>query len=165
MTRHHLRAGHLAAGCVALLTLTGASSAQTTVVHVTMWDMGGNAEMSMDRGIGMAHAGMTGGMMGMKLSADTVPAGDVKFEVSNGSKDTVHEMLVLPLPADGAALPYSAKDARFDEEKAGSLGEVEELQPGKSGDLTLTLKPGKYALACNVANHFANGMWTVLTVK
>jgi len=26
------------------------------------------------------------------------------------------------------------------------------------------LRPGNYILSCNVPNHFANGMWTVLTV-
>jgi uncharacterized cupredoxin-like copper-binding protein len=71
----------------------------------------------------------------------------------------------MPIPAGGKGPPYSDKDARFDEDAAGALGEVEELDPGKSGDLTLSLKPGKYALACNVPNHYANGMWTVLTVK
>jgi uncharacterized cupredoxin-like copper-binding protein len=62
-------------------------------------------------------------------------------------------------------LPYDAKEAKFDEDKAGSLGEVEELEPGKTGELTLNLKPGKYVLSCNVANHFANGMWTTFTVE
>ncbi len=165
----------LAAACAllcgfALPGLTAAAFADTgAVVEVTMWDKGASAEMAMDRGMGMAHdpmmSGMMDGSMGMKLSTDSVPAGEVTFKVANSSKDQVHEMLVLPYPADGKGLPYVDKDARFDEDAAGSLGEVEELDPGKNGELTLRLKPGKYVLACNVANHYANGMWTVFTVK
>ena len=34
------------------------------------------------------------------------------------------------------------------------LGEVSELDPGKSGTLTLTIKPGKYLLVCNVPGHY-----------
>lgn len=181
MKRVHSSAPRVAAACAllcgfALPPLAAPAFAdQGAVIKVTMWDKGAEAEMTMDRGIGMAHDPMMqGGMMeggsmdggmGMKLSTDTVPAGEVTFEVTNTSKDQVHEMLVVPYPADGKGLPYSASDARFDEDAAGSLGEVEELDPGKSGALTLRLKPGKYALACNIANHYADGMWTVITVK
>jgi uncharacterized cupredoxin-like copper-binding protein len=102
--------------------------------------------------------------MGIKTDKDTVKAGEVKFEVTNSSQETEHEMIILPLPSDGN-LPYDEKEARFDEDKAGALGEVSELAPGKSGEVTLHLKPGKYLLSCNVANHFANGMWTTLLVQ
>ena len=36
-------------------------------------------------------------------------------------------------------LPFVAADNRVDEDAAGHLGEVSELDPGKSGALTLTL--------------------------
>jgi uncharacterized cupredoxin-like copper-binding protein len=151
---------------VAACTVVGAAPALAdgTIVTVTMWDKGPNAEMSMDEGVGMIHASMAGSTMGIKLSKKTAKAGEVTFKVTNGSKETVHEMLVVPAPANGE-LPYDAQEAKFDEDKAGSLGEVEELEPGKSGELTLNLKPGKYLLSCNVANHYANGMWTMFTVN
>lgn len=169
MNRRSFPALPLVSACLLLAGLGHPALADGSIVTVTMWDKGASAEMSMDRGIGMAHdammTGMMDGMMGMKLSADTVPAGEVTFKVNNTSKDQVHEMLVVPWPGDGKGLPYSEKDGRFDEDAAGSLGEVEELDPGKSGEITLNLKPGKYALACNVANHYADGMWSELTVK
>ncbi|HWA50681.1 MAG TPA: hypothetical protein VG742_20600 [Dongiaceae bacterium] len=169
MNRRSFPALPLVSACLLFAGLGHPAMADGSIVTVTMWDKGANAEMAMDRGIGMAHdammTGMMDGMMGMKLSADTVPAGEVTFKVTNTSKDQVHEMLVVPWPADGKGLPYNQADARFDEDAAGSLGEVEELDPGKSGELTLNLKPGKYALACNVANHYADGMWTEFTVK
>lgn len=133
-----------------------------STIAVTLWDKGAGAEMKMDAGMGMKgdHAMSN---MGFKLSKASVKAGEVTFNVTNTSKDQVHEMIVVPYPASGK-LPYSDKDAKFDEDAAKSLGEVSELDPGKSGSLTLHLAPGKYVLACNVANHFANGMWKVLTV-
>jgi uncharacterized cupredoxin-like copper-binding protein len=141
-----------------------ASAAGGTIVNVTLWDKGPTAPMSMDEGMGMMHASMADTMMGVKLNRKTVKAGEVTFKVANASEETVHEMIVVPAPADGK-LPYDEKEAKFDEDKAGALGEVEELEPGKSGELTLNLKPGKYVLSCNVANHFANGMWTMFTVQ
>jgi uncharacterized cupredoxin-like copper-binding protein len=154
-----------AAACALIGTVAApALAADGTIVKVTLWDKGPNAEMSTDEGMGMMHASMADTMMGIKLNKKQAKAGEVTFKVTNSSKETVHEMLVVPAPADGK-LPYDAKEAKFDEDKAGSLGEVEELDPGKSGELTLNLKPGKYVLSCNVANHFANGMWTTFTVE
>lgn len=43
---------------------------------------------------------------------------------------------------------------RVDEDKAGDKGEVSELDPGKSGTLTVELKAGKYLLICNVPGHY-----------
>ena len=138
--------------------------ADGTVVKVTLWDKGSDAPMAMDEGLGMKNASMADNNMGINLSKKSVKAGEITFEVSNSSKETVHEMLVIPAPADGK-IAYDEKEAKFDEDKAGSLGEVEETDPGKSGKLTLNLKPGTYILSCNVANHFANGMWTIFTVE
>jgi len=51
------------------------------------------------------------------------------------------------------------------ESKVESLGEVEELQPGTSGQPTLELKAGLYLLACNQPGHLHAGMWTKFTVN
>lgn len=165
MTRRIEQFWRIAAACLVVGAFSAPAQAAKTDLMVTLWDSGPDAEMSMDRGIAMDHAGMTDSKMGIKISAATVEAGEVTFKVTNTSKETVHEMLVVPLPADGKALPYDEKEAKFDEDKAGALGEVEELEAGKTGELTLHLKPGKYVLSCNIANHYANGMWTILTVK
>jgi uncharacterized cupredoxin-like copper-binding protein len=147
----------LAAGTAAF---AGQDAANT--INVTLWDKGADAEMKTDMGVGMSGDHSMANM-GLKLSQDHVKAGDITFKVSNSSKDAVHEMIVIPYPASGK-LPYSDKDAKFDEDAAKSQGEVSELDPGKDGAVTLKLSPGKYILSCNVPNHFANGMWTVLTV-
>lgn len=154
----------LAAACALLGVAAAPAFADGSIVNITLWDKGPTAEMAMDEGLGMAHADMADTNMGIKLDKTTVKAGEVTFQVTNDSKETVHELLVVPAPADGK-FAYNANEAKFDEDKAGSLGEVEETDPGKSGALTLNLKPGKYILSCNVANHFANGMWTTFTVQ
>jgi uncharacterized cupredoxin-like copper-binding protein len=151
----------LAFAGAALMALASAASADT--IDIKLWDKGPSAEMSTDRGVG-GTGDMKMATMGLKLSATKVKAGKVTFKVTNVSKETVHEMLVLPYK-DGKQLPYSDKDAKLDEEAAGHLGEVSELEPGKSGSLTLNLKPGRYLLSCNIANHYMNGMWAMLTVK
>lgn len=153
----------LAAIAGILLLSSNAFAAVDTKIKVTLWDKGTSAEIKTDMGMGMTgdHAKAS---MGLKLSKDHAKAGNVTFQVTNSSKETVHEMVVIPYPADGK-VPYSDKDARFDEDAAGHLGEVSELDPGKSGSVTLDLKPGKYILSCNVATHYANGMWAVFTVE
>jgi len=164
MTRHFNRALRLAAACAVVGAFAAPALADGTTINVILWDKGTDAEMKMDQGMGMVHASMADSTMGIKVNKKTAKAGEVTFKVTNKSKETVHEMLVVPVP-DNGKLPYDEKEAKFDEDKAGSLGEVEELDAGKSGEVTLNLKPGQYMLACNVANHYANGMWTLLTVK
>ena len=132
-------------------------------IIVSLWDKGTDAEIKTDLGMGMAgdHAMAN---MGLTLSQDHAKAGNVTFVVTNSAKETIHEMVVIPYPESGK-VPYSDKDAKFDEDAAGHLGEVSELEPGKAGSLSLDLKPGKYILSCNIPNHFANGMWAVFTVE
>ena len=145
-------------------TFAASALADGTTVQVALWDKGATAPIAMDQGLGMASEDQADTNMGIKLSTEKVRAGEVTFEVTNSSQETIHEMLVSPAPADGK-VPYDENEAKFNEDKAGSLGEVEETEPGKSGSLTLNLKPGKYILSCNIPNHFANGMWTTFTVE
>jgi len=94
-----------------------------------------------------------------------VEAGRVTFEAVNQSKNLVHEVLVIPAPAEGKALPYDAKGDKVVEKSIHSLGEIGDLKPGAHGKLTLNLKPGKYLLFCNEAGHYKAGMTTPLTVE
>lgn len=87
-----------------------------------------------------------------------VDAGKVKFIATNTEAVDVHELAVLKVngPDD-----YE------------NLGEVEDIDPGKGGDVTLDLKPGEYLLACLIApgeagskvDHFQEGMKIEFTVK
>jgi uncharacterized cupredoxin-like copper-binding protein len=109
-------------------------------------------------------ANMDMAMMGITIDQATVPAGKVTFNVSNDSKDIIHEMVLSPIESLEAKLPYLDDEYKIDEDAAGHLGEVAELDPGKSGVLGIDLKPGLYLLYCNIPGHYIGGMWTVLTV-
>jgi uncharacterized cupredoxin-like copper-binding protein len=148
----------------ATISLVGTGWAHDSVVNVSLWDKGGDAGMATGLGMGMG-GDMSKATMGIKLSTNVVEAGKVTFEVANSSKDNIHEMVIAPITKDQAPLPYIASESEVDEDNIGDLGEVSELDPGKDGSLTLNLKPGKYVLFCNVAGHYMNGMWALLTVN
>ena len=141
-----------------------ASAASAATVEVTLADHGAAADMPTGLGMGMPGADMTKASMSITAMPATVETGPVTFNVRNTSKELVHEMLVVPVGTDLTQLPYDKSNEDVSEDSAGSLGEVEERDPGATGTLTLDLKPGKYILFCNVPGHYTAGMWTVLTV-
>lgn len=165
----------LLAAAVPFAAYASTSEDTDKVVKVTLWDKGKNsmAGLGKEPGMGMgmhgaATSAMGGGGMGATMGIDATPhevkAGDVTFEVTNTSTDLIHEMVVIPLASPTAAPPYNAAENEIDEDAAGAIGEVSETEPGKTGSVTLRLKPGTYMLVCNVMGHYAMGMWTLLTV-
>jgi uncharacterized cupredoxin-like copper-binding protein len=140
------------------------------VIRVSLWDKGAASMNMLEHGpmmgMGMGHSteSMPMGPMGVKASTHKVKAGTVTFEVVNNSRELVHEMVISPVKNSSTPLPYNKADNKVDEDAAGHLGEVAELEPGKSGALRIDLKPGRYILYCNLPGHYALGMWTLLTV-
>ncbi|EOV1171820.1 sulfocyanin-like copper-binding protein [Vibrio fluvialis] len=122
-----------------------AASMSAQVVHADLWDQMG--------------------VMGIKLDVPSVVEGSVSFEVINSSKTMVHEMLVVKVNHFHESLPYQANEARVIEDKVQDFGEVSELEPGRSGSLTVNLKPGKYLLLCNIPGHYEMGMFTPFIVE
>jgi uncharacterized cupredoxin-like copper-binding protein len=144
--------------------------AADTAIAVSLWDSGDKAMEMLGKlaPMGMAMtpgADMKMATMGITLDQATVPAGNVTFNVSNDSKSEIHEMVVAPVADPMKPLPYNKDLMKVDEDGAGHLGEVAELEPGQSGALTLDLKPGTYILYCNIPGHYELGMWTLLTVS
>jgi uncharacterized cupredoxin-like copper-binding protein len=101
---------------------------------------------------------------GIKPSADTMKAGDAIFRVTNKASDLAHEFIVVKTDLAPADLPYDSTNNIVPEDKITSMGEVSELEPGKSGELKVTLAAGKYLLICNIATHFKAGMVVPFTV-
>ena len=135
-------------------------------VMVKLFDNGETLDLS--KNLGMAPGtkmDMSKAPMGIKIQPAVVPQGKVVFKVTNNSKTVIHEMLLAPIANANAALPYIDKENRADEENTHDLGEVSELDPGKSGELTVDMKPGAYILFCNVPGHLGAGMWTTIIVK
>ena len=95
----------------------------------------------------------------VKPSATTVAAGTVRLHMTNAGK-SAHEVVVLKTDKPAGAL---GNKSRIPE--TGHVGEVGETPPGKSGTSTLHLKPGHYALVCNLPGHYMAGMHADLTVR
>ncbi|WP_244507926.1 hypothetical protein [Mesorhizobium sp. ORS 3428] len=156
--------GNAAFAAAMALGLWPTAASAATVVNVRLWDQG--AGMVMRTGMAYQAPGLdlSKATMGVKASRSSAPAGVVSFEVTNTSKQTVHEMIVMHLKDPAQPLPYAGSDAKVDEAKADDRGEVPDLAPGKSGTLIVTLEPGKYLLICNQPKHFAAGMWAMFEV-
>ena len=95
----------------------------------------------------------------VKPTARVVKAGRVTFTARNTGK-TEHEMVVVRTSKPAADLGSGSRVS-----EKGSAGEIIELKAGRSGKVTLNLKPGHYALICNVPGHYKAGMHTDLIVK
>lgn len=133
------------------------------IINVTLGDMGMQRMMS-----GTAPLG---GHMRLVAIPSKVVAGEVSIIAANLGWRT-HELVILPLTEGeraGARIPNS--EGRIDE--TGSLGEAskncgagsgEGIESGSISWMTLTLKPGRYELICNLQNHYANGMYQELVV-
>lgn len=94
-------------------------------------------------------------------SIKTVKAGKVTFVVSNVGKIN-HELVVLKTNVPAGKLKEN-KDHEVSE--ASSVGEVGEVDHGTTKQGTLTLKPGKYQLICNLPSHYSAGQYVAFTVK
>lgn len=156
-----------ALGLAAAMLLAGSASVvqAASLVQISLWDKGANTEMPMGLAYATPGIDLAKATMGIKALPGVVKAGEATFNVKNDSKDTIHEMIVMHLADPGKPLPYIDSANRVDEDKAGDKGEVSELDPGKSGTLTVDLIAGKYLLVCNVPGHYAAGMWAEFTVE
>ena len=100
--------------------------------------------------------------------ATSVAAGKVTFKVTNNGT-FVHEF-VVDRASSATALPLEASGEVNEDKISDSdhLGEVEDIDPGKSKTLTVTMTAGKYVLFCNREDgstvHFEKGMHTDFTV-
>ena len=146
------------------LTCSAPSSLPGRVVRVTLADMGMTSMMG--------GAAPLGGHMMLRVASGSISAGTISLVASNMGWRT-HELVILPLSAGGIAGRRSpGPDGKIDE--AGSLGEASNSCEGGSGEgirartvgwTSVTLKPGRYELVCNLPNHYANGMRQELTVS
>ncbi|HEX8101059.1 MAG TPA: plastocyanin/azurin family copper-binding protein [Solirubrobacteraceae bacterium] len=74
-------------------------------------------------------------------------AGKVTFTVKNAGQ-VPHELVVIKTDKKAGDLGSDQADV------AGKVGEAEDISPGESKDLSVTLKPGHYALICNLPGHY-----------
>jgi uncharacterized cupredoxin-like copper-binding protein len=100
-----------------------------------------------------------------------VDSGRITFEVTNhGHMD--HEFIVIKTTVPVHDLPVHEKG--LDEKKAGKqIGEIEDIRPGETRELTLRMAAGSYVLFCNkveiedhkIISHYRQGMRIAFTVR
>ncbi len=96
------------------------------------------------------------------LDATTVPAGEVTFNVANvGTFE--HEFVIIATDLAQDQLPV--KGGEVDEDAVDVVSEIEGLQPGKDGNLSVDLPAGHYVIFCNLPGHYLAGMHTEITVQ
>jgi uncharacterized cupredoxin-like copper-binding protein len=139
-----------------------------SVVKIALWDKDpasmDNIETMAPMGMAMSGAGMGMATMGITVDVAEFPAGEVTFNVTNESPEFYHAVTISPVTDPSMELPYLSDKMMVDEEAAGVTARVKELRPGTSRSMTVALQPGTYILYCNIAGHYAMGMWTLVKV-
>jgi uncharacterized cupredoxin-like copper-binding protein len=99
------------------------------------------------------------------LDESSAPAGEVTFDVTNDAEQP-HEFVVFKTDLAEDALPVDA-DGNVDEAGEGVelVDELEDIAPGDSPSLTVTLDAANYVIICNIPGHYAQGMHTPFTVS
>ena len=148
----------------ALTALISTAAVAEPVITVTLIDKVGSGdtqvpEMGMGKGKDLSMA-----KMGINASPRQVRPGPVTFKVTNLASKIVHEVIVARLPEGTTTLPYDEATMMVKENALQAFGSVNEIDPSRSAALTLTMKPGKYVLYCNLPGHYMAGMWTVIDV-
>ena len=95
----------------------------------------------------------------IKPSSSVGKAGRISFDVRNAGT-MPHEFVVLRTSKPAGDL---FKGNRADE--TGNVGETGDLAPGASKTIRLNLKPGRYALICNLPGHYMAGQHADFTVR
>lgn len=102
-----------------------------------------------------------------KISTNTAThiAGPITFYLDNqGNID--HEFVIIRSDLPGKELVAKVDPAtmRLDEATLTSPGEYGDLPAGVTGTFTIDLPVGRYVLMCNIADHYALGMYMDLEV-
>jgi len=140
----------VAAGAVGIVSLAGS----------------GGGDSSAKNPAAAPRTAATPGVVNVRLTdfkihpnVSSVPAGKVTFVATNAGA-TKHEMVVVRTDKPAGSLLKGSEAS-----EAGAVDEIGDFAAGKTKRLTLNLKPGHYALLCNLPGHYKAGMFTDFTVK
>ncbi|PKQ17958.1 MAG: hypothetical protein CVT68_05850 [Actinobacteria bacterium HGW-Actinobacteria-8] len=141
------------------------SGLEGSLVDVIAMDMGGHGMMN-------RPGAWLGDTMLLRTHRVEAPAGTVTLRLYNGGA-LRHEIVILPL-RDGQRVGQRSvgRDGTVDESeslgeasRSGGAGPGDGVEPGTTGWVTLELTVGRYEIACNIENHYAAGMYTLLVVR
>lgn len=104
-------------------------------------------------------------------AANSAPAGEITFDVTNDGPEDIHEFVVIKTDLDVGELATDA-DGVVDEAGDGMevIDEIEDLPVGETQSLTVELDAGNYVLICNIWDedegeaHYEMGMRTPFSV-
>jgi uncharacterized cupredoxin-like copper-binding protein len=88
-------------------------------------------------------------------AVSSVRAGTVTFKASNVGR-VPHELMVERAPIKFDAPMRPNEDA--------AQGMIDDMDPGRSGQMTMQLRPGTYVVFCNVNGHYAAGQHILFRV-
>ena len=95
----------------------------------------------------------------ISLDPASAAAGPITFAVTNDGP-TTHEFEIFSGDVDPSSLPVESGVAITDGLEL--VDEVEDVTAGSTAELSVDLDPGTYALICNLADHYEEGMFTTL---
>jgi uncharacterized cupredoxin-like copper-binding protein len=75
-----------------------------------------------------------------------------------------HSLAVLQTSRDPGELPVEDSEVQTDARGIREIGTTDEIDAGGEETLTVRLRPGSYALICNVPGHYQSGMYAGLRV-
>ena len=101
------------------------------------------------------------GEWGIEASPDSISAGLVRFDVTNGGPVDPHELVIfrtdLPIEQlEQIAIANSEERGFLPEEGVDGvefIGEIEEFDPGQKRAGVFELGPGNYVFLCNIVEH------------
>jgi uncharacterized cupredoxin-like copper-binding protein len=99
----------------------------------------------------------------VKPSAASVTAGQLTFVAKNDAAQ-VHELVIIKTDLAPEALKMESNEV--DEAGSGQkIGEIEDVEAGKTQKATFDLPAGRHVLICNIPDHYQRGMVAVLEAK
>ncbi len=99
------------------------------------------------------------------LDTNSVDNGKITFHITNQSDATTHEFVVFKTDLAEDKLPVDEGEVNEDADSLDHIDEVEDIEAGKTKDLTVDLEPGHYVLICNITGHYQMGMHATLQVE
>jgi uncharacterized cupredoxin-like copper-binding protein len=131
-----------------------------------------SAEPAASAGAGGTTVNVTLQEFAVVPDADSAPAGDITFVVTNDGPNDVHEFVIIKTDLDPGDLPVDEHGAVTEAgEGMEVIDEIEDLAVGDTAELTATLEAGNYVLICNIYDeteleaHYAEGMRIAFTVE
>ncbi|MQC17788.1 MAG: hypothetical protein DWG80_01785 [Chloroflexi bacterium] len=96
------------------------------------------------------------------LSPETISAGSVNFEVTNGGS-LPHQFVIVPHEGDPSSLPIA--QVNVDTDQVQVLADSGPLDPAATFSATVDLEPGGYVIFSNIGGHYSAGMFVAFTAE